>query len=349
MINQAYEQIYYESVRFKDWGCLLSSLRKREEATRSVEGDAGYYAIGKANEATLLGHHIGDGLSAYKATIEALKDIGALSEVDESRKGLTGYSILKDCLGFIINWSDCFDEALKYNDLLGQWTDASIAEAQLKQLTAFQQKGEQWWVVQQSMAYNFYNRNSPGEDAGKYASAQAILQTIIARALEEKPGYDIKEEYMYSILDDFVWLSLRSYGLVFEKFRTALAQGAPVANIDGAAEQYMIFEYPLKYWLELMPDMPPKWKPVFKEFYETLKRAPFPIFPDMMDKIGRYFPDATVETKACPYCGFQNSSVSPICVQCGISFESGKHFTKDKALKKSMKDAKKKGRSPFRR
>jgi hypothetical protein len=38
-----------------------------------MKHDEAHYALGKANEAVLLSHHIGDGLSAYNAAGEPLE------------------------------------------------------------------------------------------------------------------------------------------------------------------------------------------------------------------------------------------------------------------------------------
>jgi len=70
-----------------------------------------------------------------------------------------------------------------------------------------------------------------------------------------------------------------------------------------------------------MPDCPEKLKLTFQIYYETIMQIPFPVFPDIMQQIGTFFPDAKVETIICNHCNHENSVVSPICIKCGRHFD----------------------------
>ena len=328
MLNRNFVLLFAESMRFKDWGMLRSSLAKREEATALMSGDHGYYSLGKANEATLLGHHIGDGLRAYDATKESLKDMAAFAEADREWQTNLGFSLLNDSLSYAVNYAESYEKAISYCKLAARWSSLPNIDLMIRQFESHKAKGIKWWEAQKYLADNFYSRNTQEKDAGKYAAAISILHCIIDRAIKEDPGYEMNSDAIFDILDDYISLTIQAYLQLFMKFRTALQNGDPVKHVDGAYEQFIIFENPLKNWLKLMPDCSEKDKVVLAKHYEVLMKSPHVPFPQIMAQIGSFFPTATVETKNCPYCGHANSSISPLCVKCGRRFNDAKPANK---------------------
>jgi hypothetical protein len=321
MLSQEFMYMFVESAQLKDLGLLKSSLEKREEATRLVKNDPGYYAIGKAIEMTLLGHHIGDGLRAYEAAKEALKNVEAFAKADAEWKSKAGFSLLFDCYAFIGQWAASYEESIQYAKQAEKWVSIPNHIVRINQLREDQKSGVKWWKAQYKMAQSFYSRVSPELDAGKHAGGMSLLHCILDRALKEQPGYEIDENDLFDLLDDFLWLSLQTYNGIFQKFVTALSNNPKLQHVDGAAEQYIVFLNPIKYWLQLMPECPQKWKPTFQAHYETFMKSPFPIYPEMMKKVGIYFSGAHIETKSCPQCEHVNSALSPICIRCSYSFD----------------------------
>jgi len=293
MIKRDFLSLYHESLQCKDLGLLASALRKRQEATARAGGDKGLYALGKANEAMLLGHHIGDGLKAYAAAKEALADRESFAKADAEWEKERGFSLLRDCLGFIVYWSESYKEALLYCEELQKRENPPPDIAMtIQQIHDRQREGKSWWEVQKAFAHVFFSRNSPERDLGKYASAMAILHCILAREEGQKSGYEMDEESVFDLLDDYLALSLRSYCVIFKNFRTAIDHGVPLGHVDGPSEQFIIFEEPLKQWLRLMPECPEKWKPTFQSRYKEFMGSPFPMYPSLMRQLGAFFPKA---------------------------------------------------------
>jgi len=321
--NHDFMERFVKSVQLKDWGMLRSSLGLRTQATEQFKQNLGMYALGKTNEAILLCHHIGNGLMAYEAAKESMKNIEAMVQVDKDWQSCVGFSLIHDCLGLSLFLANSYDEAEQYCRLAGKYdpNDDRGSGINLDNLTKSRAKGTKWWKVQFGMAHNFYSRATPSRDAGKNAAAMSILHCIIARACDEKHGYEIDQDELFDILDDYLALSLHLYNGVFMKFSSEIQKrNQIVMHANGPDEQYIVYEEPLKYWLELMPDCPEKWKKKFKMHCEMIMSSPFPIFPEIMDRIGGYFPDAQIAKKKCLTCGFMNSEVTPICVKCGSKF-----------------------------
>ena len=297
MLNEDFFKLFVESVRFRDFGLLKSSLEKREEATLLIKNNAGYYALGKANEATLLGHHIGDGLMAYEASKESLKDLSAFADADQEWRAKARFSLVFESFAFIVNWAESYQEYIKYCELSDHWTNIPVNDIRLGEARKYQKKGQMWWKTQFAIAQNFYSRVSQERDAGKHASAMAILNCIIDRAYNEAPGYEMDSKEIFNILDDYIALTIQAYMAILKKYRKALDQGVNLGNIDAAAEQFIIFKAPLKYWLLLMPHCPKKWIPTFKEYYDRIMRMPVPVYPDIMQQIGVFFEKGATPVK----------------------------------------------------
>ena len=324
MISQELIRVFVESLSCKDMGLLKSALEKREEAGRISQGNAGDFALAKANEAVLLGVHVGDGMRAYNAAKESLKDIEALKNAsDEWQTTVMAFSPMRDMLGFIINWAESYEEAISYSKVTEkQYPNDPRVKMQTQSLMKTQSGGDPWWKTQFTIAHQFYSRSIQSEDAGKYASGMAVLHCILERANKETLGYDIDTNDIFDILDDFVVLSIHAYNEVLAKFVSAL-KGDPTLEqrFNDPAEQFIIYKNPLKIWLELMPECSSKWKPTFQSHCETLMKSPHPILPEIMGKLATFFPDAKVEFKKCEFCGHKNSTITPICVNCTRPFK----------------------------
>jgi len=322
--NRDYMECYFKGLRFKDWGMLRSSLDMRRKGTELAGRDPGMHAIGKANEVTLLSHHIGDGLGACAAVKESLKNIEAFAQADSAWKSSVGFSLLHDCLGHILNFAESYEEAEQYCELAKIYEPGSqTVEMNLAIIKEARAKGEKWWKVQFGTAQKFYSRATPSLDAGKHAAGMAVLQCIIARACAEKSGYEIEADDLFDILDDYIALSINLYRELFAKFQTQIQnRNQAVMRANGPEEQYIIFEGPLKHWLELMPDCPEKWKQQLGKYYETLMQSPFPIHPEIMAGIGAYFPDVRVAKKRCERCGYENSGLATVCIKCGNEMDA---------------------------
>jgi hypothetical protein len=300
MIPQEFIQKFAESVRLKDFGLLKSSLEKREESTKSAQ-NPGYYSIGKTNEAILLSHHIGDGLRAYEAIKEALKNVEAFAKADAEWKAEFRFSPLFDCFGFIGLWTESYEEAIQRAEQAEKWVSMPNNAERINQLKEKKASGVKWWETQFAMSQNYYSRTTQESDAGKYAAGMSILHCIIDRAIKEQPGYEMDEDELFDLLDDFLTLSLRTYIGISQKFVAALPNNPELKYVDGPSEQFIVFQNPFSYWLQLMPDCPQKWKQTFQKHYEVFMGSPFPICPELMKKIGAYFPDSHIKTKTDTY------------------------------------------------
>jgi hypothetical protein len=289
MIPQEFIQKFAESVRLKDFGLLKSSLEKREEATKSVQNNPGYYSIGKTNEAILLGHHIGDGLRAYEADKEALKNVEAFAKADAEWKAEFRFSPLLDCFGSVGLWVESYEKAIRQAEQAERRVSMPNSAAILNQLKERQRNGTKWWKTQYGISQNFYSRTTPQADAGRHATGMSILHCIIDRAITEQPGYEMEENDLYDLLDDFLWLSFQTYVGISQKFVRALPNNPELKYVDGPSEQFIVFRNPFTYWLQLMPDCPKKWEPVFQQHYNVFMKSPFPIYPELMKKIGVFF------------------------------------------------------------
>ncbi|MDR0574492.1 MAG: hypothetical protein LBG96_10775 [Tannerella sp.] len=281
-------QKYVESVQLKDAGLLNSALEKRKEATMYAQGDPGYYAIGKANEAVLLGHHIGDGLAAYEASQMALEFVKPFAKADKKWKSIFRFSPLYDCFGFIGLWAESYEKTIRYAEQANKWVSLPNNADRIKQLKHYQKSGLPWWKMQHSMAQNFYSRTRPELDAGKYAAGMSILHCIIERAITEQPGYEIYSDDMFDLLDDFIILSLQTYNGILKKFTEALNHNPDLKYVDGPTEQFIVFQSPVLSWLQLMPDCPSKWKPTMQKHYEVFTASSYPVYPQIMQKIKEY-------------------------------------------------------------
>ena len=252
-----------------------------------------------------------------------------------------GYSLIHDCLWPGLFLSDSYEEAERYCKLANVYDPGNRdSETNMANIAKSRANGKKWWEVQFGMAQNFYSRSTPSQDAGKHAAAMSILHCIISRACDEKKGYEIENE-LFDILDDYIVLSIHLYFEIFAKFRSELQKrNQIVLHANGADEQFIVYEEPLKYWLKLMPDCPEKWKEQFEKHYHTLIKSPFPICPDVMEKIGEYFSAAQMVKKKCERCGYENSELSPFCIKCRYKFSTiTSHPTMNESMLKEMTDS----------
>ena len=290
-LNKDFLRHYNQSVRYKDWGMLQSALDERLRATKFVLGNPGQYALSKTTEAVLLMHHIGDGVGAYAALKEALKDIDALAMADKKWKFKKRYSLLKDSLCFVVYLAESYGEAIDYCKKTIQYVPRVQYEKVLSQLQESRQNGMPWWKMQFYMSQAFCTRTSAAQDNGKYAAGTSILLCILQRASDGKPGYDIDEENIFNMLDDCLSYSVQTYNIIFPKFSKGLKKRKKIVlNADGPKEQFIVFRETLRLWLKLMPYCPEKWKRTFQAHYELFMKSPNRILIEQMDKISNFFP-----------------------------------------------------------
>jgi hypothetical protein len=332
MINQELIRLFVESTQCKDCGLLKSALEKRRQAGDISRGKPGDYALAKANEAVLLGFHIGDGIGAYEAAKESLKDINSLKQASrEWQTTVMAFSPFEDVLCFIINWAESYVEAISYSKLAEDHFDThekrSRAKITTESLIKMQNSGKKWWEAQFIIANQFYSRSVQAEDAGKNAAGMAVLHCILERAEREMPGYDMDASKAFDILDDYICLAQEAYIEIAGRFQRALPNEPSLRYVDGAAEQHIIFANPLKIWLELMDEWsecPVDYRLIFQKRYEILKSSPFPILPELLDKLTPYFHDVKIKTKICSSCGYENSFATSICIKCMHPFNDAK-------------------------
>ena len=328
MINQEFLSLYAESVQLKDWGLLKSALQKRREATQLMKNNDAYYRLGKANEMILLGFHIGDGIQARAACLEALKDLDnngldAFAQLDREWQKQFGISILRDCLEFSFLWAESFQEAINYSVKLVEYFPTDRHKKRLEEVKESRMKtNNNWYDCQRGYIYNFASRDCVENDNGKYAPAMSMLQCIMQNINLGKSGYvfdDPDKAYLSyeDCLDDCLMFSIKHLSVIAQKYSTEFSKNErQMQGYNPVQEQHIIFENPLQYWLEFMPDCLPKDMEKYRQFYAMYLSAPFQIYPDLMQKLGKYFQGVEVKKTTCPRCGRNYISGTQICAYC---------------------------------
>ena len=317
-LGQIFLQLFQKSVELKNAGLLNSSLKKRIEATGIAEthGNLALRAIGKANEATLLGYHIGDGLAAFEAAKEALSNIELFIAADAEWHELTGLMILDDILGIIRQWSFSFEEFFKYHNLFMQHCPSAEANQTLQDTLEQQKQDSRWWIAQLGIAYQKYSRDKPELDAGFYAQGMSILQCILTRAEAEEPGYELNYDEYIHLLDDYIVISQKQANTILLKYQ----QSHNWDNPDDADEIFVILRNPIHIWQKFMPEMQGKDKKLFSDYFQMYWLQLAMIHKqDEMESFYSYFPDAIMR---CPNCGKNISKTSQMCRYCSKIFDN---------------------------
>jgi len=305
---------YQASVQLKDRGLLYSSLAKRREATAMAErfNSPGLRAICKANEATLLGYHIGDGIAALAAAKEALADPELFAAADKVWHDVTGLVLLHDMLSIIRQWSESYDEYRAYSRLYADHFPNEMTEKNFAALEEARHTTPEWGEFQLGLAYRHFSRESPELDRGAYCSGMSVLQCALSRALAGQSGYNIDYEHFEHALDDYVVISHQHFNQVLLKYQAAHGMGT---NPGDHRELSVILDEPLRIWNEFMPDMREVDKEKFSGFFQAFWLDLAMLHAqDKTDPLARYFPEVFIP---CPECGERIPRQSPICRYCG--------------------------------
>ena len=311
MIDRKFRLLYEESLVYKDAGMLSSALEKRREATALMLHDKGHYALGKANEAILLGYHIGDGLAAFAAAKESLKDIDAFKKTATEWERTTGLTPFKDIFNIIRQWSESYETCIEYNRLRTKYFPSIETVQNLSEIEKASKEEPIWWRTQMAIAYDYYSRERPEMDNGLYGQGMSILQCILERANNEEAGYILEYDEYIHILDDYVMISNMHFNMVLQKYQAKYGQANTPANSN---ELFIILKNVIKVWKDFVPEMREKDKILFTEYYQMywlmlamLHRQ------DEMKPLNEYFPEALMQ---CPNCGKQIPKISPMCRYC---------------------------------
>jgi len=312
---QMFLNLFMESVKLKDQGLLFSSLKKRKEATElaGMSGNSALRTIGKANEATLLAQHIGDGIAAFAAAKEALSNPEMFAAADKEWNQATGLTLFDDILNIVRQWSESYDEYFQCCRLYAKYYPNKMPEKDIKELENTPKQIPEWWKFQIGyLAHAHFSRESAAADKGAYGPGMSVLQCVLSRALAGRPGYDVEYAYFEHTLDDYIVISHRHFSNVLMKYQAAHGRDTNPADHN---ELSIIFKEPVRIWGEFMPEMREADKEKFSDYLQMywLDLAMLHA-QDKIDLPGKYFPSAFT---SCPSCSRKIVRQSPICRYCG--------------------------------
>jgi len=309
-MNQSFFELYQESIAYKDQGMLASAIEKRRQAT-AMAHNIGWCMLGKANEAILLGTHIGDGIAAYATAMECLENVEAFHTATEEWREATGFSVFDDLFNMITQWSDSYDACIKWNRLKERFSpNADI----IKGIELARQQEPEWWRVQLGFAYNCYSRERPEMDAGQYGLGMSILQCILRRGIDDEPGYSLGEDSMEHLLQDYIWIAhSNSNKVLLPKYQQANGQETNPPQ----KEILIVLRNVLDIWEECAPYIPMQ-KREIKETYLAayqfywLDLAIYNLQDEILP-LRKYYPEAM---KPCSDCKKEIPVISPVCRHC---------------------------------
>jgi len=311
MINPQFRILFEESLAYKDAGLLASALKKRQEATALVQHDKGQYALGRACEAILLGYHIGNGVEAFKAAKESLKDMDAFHAAAEEWRQATGLNVFADILNIIRQWAPSYEEYTELNRLRVKWSPSAEAESELNNIPAMRKELPHWWRAQLLTAYNYYSRQSQEMDRGMYAQGMSILQCILSRAEVEESNYELEYGAFVHLLDDYIVIAKRHADALLYKYQKKHGQGE-VPQDPG--ELLIVLKNVIDIWNRFAPDMAAKERAVFEDYSQVYWLTLAMVHAqDAMEPLARHYPGAMTD---CPGCGKQIPKASPMCRYC---------------------------------
>ena len=319
--------LFEESFRQNAVSDIQSKSRKLPPGEPAKIGEA-LLALANANLAVTCGYHVGDGLGAFRAAKEALKNpdiLGLASEI-WLEEGFFSFPI-RDVALNIRQWASGYDECIDYVRMFSKlYSDASQEEF-IAKLQEDKKEGYPWWKMQLNFAYKYYNRESPQLDKGHLAPAMSILQCILIRMLDHNPGYELNQQDEYQtylhLLDDYIILSYRYAKTLIEKNYKSCGSICPTVSGIGPDIYYSVchvLKNPFFYWLNFLPNLLQKDYPILANYFDvyTLLFAPFEIKPEQMDKLDIYFKDRLIN---CIYCGKENAISFENCIFCGYSLK----------------------------
>jgi tetratricopeptide (TPR) repeat protein len=312
MIDQKFLHLFLESIAFKDAGMLKSALSKRKEATERMKHDEAHYALGKANEAILLGYHIGDGIAAFDAAKEALKNTEVFYTASKEWEKVTGLTVFNDIFNIIRQWSASYDECVELNKLRVRWIADNGAKQNLEDIENCRKHEPHWWITQLSIAYKYYSRERPELDKGLYAQGMSVLQCILSRSFTEDDGYNLDYDTYIHLLDDYIVISIKHFQNVLNKYQI---KAGLYNNPDNPEELLIILEKTIKIWTDFASILETKDKALFTDYFVDYWLSLAMIHREsLMNPIAKYLPEAMVD---CPVCGRQIANGSPMCRYCG--------------------------------
>jgi len=295
-IDRAFFDKYRESLEAKDQTRLRTALSLREEATRAKQGDPAYYAYGKHNELVLLSHHIGDGLAARAAGLEALAPerrdaLRAFAQEIQPLQG-NGIDAYAETLEMMIPLAESYEEALAYSEeLCGHLPNGQAGAAAEKRHGEIQRlqrdTSGRWADGQRAMSRTFYSRVSAAQDAGQYAAGMSVLHCYLTNS--ERAGYDLGYEEYVDALDDFTVLTMMYFQALAAKGAQYERQRGRIPGFDMAHEIGILFENPAQMLADFMPDCLPKDRAMFESIYRTWKGLPFPVAEGAMAALDKIF------------------------------------------------------------
>jgi hypothetical protein len=295
MIDQKFLSLFRESVAFKDAGMLKSAISKRRKATERMKHDEAHYALGKANEAILLGYHIGDGLAAFAAAKEALKNPKVFYDASKEWEKETGLTVFNDIFNIIRQWSASYDECVELNKLRVKWIANNEAKQNLAEIEDYRQDEPLWWKAQLSIAYEYYSRERPELDKGLYAQGMSVLQCILSRSSTEEAGYDLDYNAYVHLLDDYIVISIKHFQNILNKYQ---AKAGLYNTPDDPEEVLIVLEKTIKIWTDFAPVLETKDKTLFTDYFVDYWLMLAMIHKEsLMNPIAKYLPEAKERIK----------------------------------------------------
>lgn len=269
-----------EAMKAKDAGMLYTSLQKRREATEVARNMPAWKCFGKHNEMILLGWHIGKGLEARTAAQASMEYPAEYRQLSVELQKKLRFNAYQESISYSILWAETFDEALQLSKKLADWFPSAESMGRFNQLVDFQEKNTNWGKVQRMFAHTMYSRESPEKDAGNHAAGMSVLECILANA--EKPGYMLEYEEYVDTLDDYCVLSLMY-------LQSLLPKWARTQQGDPAQELGIVFEGPVKYLADFMPDCLPKDRELFTAYFDALGNFPFMPYVPGYERLAGFF------------------------------------------------------------
>ncbi|MDR1678123.1 MAG: hypothetical protein LBS44_07020 [Deltaproteobacteria bacterium] len=263
-MNQEFMRLFRESQSLTEAGRLKSSLEKLQAATLTAD-DRGWRALGKANEAILLGNHLGDGLAAYKAARESLSYIKDFQSASAEFAEMTQLTVFEDILNILPRWSENYEECLRLNQIRVVFLPSQESNDKLQEIMDLKSQETEWWLTRLGLAYNFYGSERPEPDLSRIAQGMSVLQCLLRRALDETPGFNLTAEQFEAVLLDYIFIGYKYLEVLRKRLRSKGGDGKSRDKEEILAVAGNI----LDIWLEVAPDIPTWKKENRKEFEDV--------------------------------------------------------------------------------
>ncbi|MDR1678124.1 MAG: hypothetical protein LBS44_07025 [Deltaproteobacteria bacterium] len=315
-MNEKFMRLFLNSLPLTKAGLLKISLVKLRAATLTA-GDRGWRALGKANEAILLGHHFGDGLAAYEAAKESLVDIREFQAASAEFAEMTQLTVFEDILNMVPGWSESYEECIRLNHIRAEFLPSQESNDKLQEIIDLNNQEPEWWRTQLGLAYNFYHCDRPEPDRSLIAQGMSVLQCLLRRALDESPGYNLTADQIEAVLLDYIFIGYKQFEVLRDRYQAKWGAGNYLPKDDILAVANNI----LDIWLEVASKLPTWKKENRKEGEKTL--GYYWIFFDSFSAkevllpLTKYFKKAMM---VCKKCGQPIPKVATTCRNCLIQF-----------------------------